>query len=97
MEKKFVKGDREYLVEVSLRNYSYGYDYVFRVGLNTRLRGNRKWTPFIDINDDKYRHLDIAQRDDNRKTSILSEIPQEWIDEVKQMEIDRISKSEYSY
>jgi len=45
----------------------------------------------------KYRKLGIKERIEERKTKITYEIPFEWIEEVKQMEIDRISKSEYEY
>ena len=96
MEKKFVKGDREYLVSVSFYAY-WGSKANFRVDLKTRLKGKRKWNGFIGPNRYFYRGIDVGKHEEYRKDCILSEIPQEWIDEVKQMEIDRISKSEYSY
>ena len=96
MEKKFAKGDREYLVSVSFNAY-WRSKANFSVDLKTRLKGKRKWNGFIGPNSYFYRGIDVGKHEEYRKDSILSEIPQEWIDEVKQMEIDRISKSEYSY
>lgn len=83
MKKKYIKGDNEYLVGVSLRHINWN-DTVFEVTLYVRMKGKRKW-------------LGIKERIEERKTKITSEIPFEWIEEVKQMEIDRISKSEYEY
>ena len=96
MEKKFVKGDREYLVSVSFNAYWRSKEH-FSVDLKIRLKGKRKWIPFINTDSYQYRQMNHAQRDENRRTCILSEIPQEWIDEVKQMEIDRISELKYSF
>ncbi len=50
MEKKFVKGEKEYLVRVSLCDGSYYHGFVFSVDLHTRPKGKRKWVQFIDVN-----------------------------------------------
>ena len=97
MEKKYAKENNEYLVCVRLRNDNWYKDTTFAVSLYVRLKGKRKWTSFVDMNDYRYRKLEIKERTENRKLKITSEIPFEWIEEVKQMEIDRISKSEYEY
>ena len=96
MRKKYAKGNNEYLVGVSLRHINWD-DTVFEVTLYVRLKGKRKWMSFVDTDDYRYRNLGIKERIEERKTKITSEIPFEWIEEVKQMEIDRISKSEYEY
>ena len=97
MEKKFAKGEKEYLVSVSLCDGSYYHGFVFSVDLHTRPKGKRKWIPFIDINNYRYRQMGYNERDKQREELITNEIPIEWIDEVKQMEIENISKSEYKF
>lgn len=97
MEKKFAKGEKEYLVRVSLCDGSYYHGFVFSVDLHTRPKGKRKWVQFIDVNNYRYRQLGYNERDKQREELIISEIPIEWIDEVKQMEIENISKSEYKF
>ena len=95
MEKKFVKGDKEYLVKVSLREIGYYNNIAFYVEIYIRQKGKRKWNKFIHLHN--ISGLNMVERERQRKTIILAEIPQEWIDEVKQMEIENISKSEYKY
>ena len=97
MEKKFAKGEKEYLVRVSLCNGSHYHGFVFSVDLYTRPKGKRKWIQFIYVNNYRYRQLGYNERDKQREELIISEIPIEWIDEVKQMEIENISKSEYKF
>ena len=91
MKKKYTKGNNEYLVGVSLRHINWDYT-VFEVTLYVRLKGKRKWMPFVDTDAYKYRKLGIKERIEYRKLKITSEIPFEWIEEVKQMEIERISR-----
>ena len=97
MNKKFIKEDMEYLVSVSLTSYSFADRNKFRVSINMRQKGKKKWLNFIDEDDYKYRALSMEAREERRMSKIISDIPKEWIEYVKRMEITRISMLDYEY
>ena len=98
MEKKYVKDNTEYLVKVIFEEKGWPNScFVFKVDLLIRQKGKRKWNDFIDTDAVGYRSLGLDEREKERETLILAEIPYEWLDEVRQLEIDRLKECKYEF